>query len=69
MFYKVSAILAFDIEDEATDFYYDCQVALPKAKTINPGQPDEVLGVIILEKCYHDEHPAQPCEIIEQEHT
>lgn len=62
MFYRVTADLAFTDHDEATDFYHDCQLALPKASVINPGQDNEERGSILLQVCYHDEHPTKPCE-------
>lgn len=69
MFYRVTANLPFTDEDEANDFYHDCQVAIPKADTINPGQPNEEQGYIKLVKCHHDEDPNQPCELISEQHT
>lgn len=56
--------LAFEEEDEAEDFYHDGQIALPKAKVINPGQPNEERGYILLQKCFHDDQPPSPCETI-----
>jgi len=67
MFYRVRADLPFTIEDEATDFYHDCEIALPKASVVNPDALNEERGSILLEKCYHDEDPPRPCEVIEQE--
>ena len=64
MFYRVIATLAFTIEDEATDFYHDCEIALPKASTINPNQPNIERGTIRMQKCYHDETPTKPCEVL-----
>lgn len=64
MFYRVRADLAFTEKDEANDFAHDCQVALPKANIINPGQENEERGYIMVEKCYHDEDPAKPCDLL-----
>lgn len=61
MFWKVTAQLAFDTEDEARDFYHDAQLALPKAITINPGVENQESGFIQLEECFHDVDPLQPC--------
>jgi len=69
MFYRTTMQLAFTSEDEGKDFYYDGQIALPKAHTINPGQLNEERGHIILERCYHDEEPAKPCETISEDWT
>lgn len=69
MFYRVTANLHFTIQDEANDFYHDCELALAKAQTINPGQLNQETGAIILQKCYHDENPNQPCEVISTAET
>jgi len=67
MFYRVRVNLPFTIEDEANDFYHDCDLALPKSAIINPGQPNEERGYIILEECHHDETPSLPCLIIKEQ--
>lgn len=61
MFYRVRADLAFTDLDEGNDFYHDCVVALPKSNLINPGQPNQEGGTIVMEECYHDENPQKPC--------
>jgi len=65
MFYRVRADIIFDVEDEARDFYHDCEIALPKGAIINPDQDNMEISQILLEECYHDESPTQPCKIIE----
>lgn len=69
MFYRVRADLLFTEPDEARDFYHDCEGALPKSETIHPGLPTEEIGHIILEKCFHDEEPSQPCEVLNEEYS
>lgn len=69
MIYRVTATLFFIIADEATDFYHDCEIALPKSITVNPGSLNEEKGFITLEKCYHDETPAKSCEVISHDET
>lgn len=32
---------------------------------INEGQENEERGYVLLERCFHDEEPPQPCETIE----
>ena len=64
MFYRVSADLLFVNEDEARDFYHDCENACPKSIIINPGQPNEEQGTITLQQCFHDQNPATPCNIL-----
>lgn len=67
MFYQVRANLFFHEEDEAIDFYHDCQIALPKASVINPGTPEQECSVIDFIKCYHDEQPHGSCDAISHE--
>ena len=69
MFYRVRADLPFTDLDEANDFFHDCELALPKAQTINPGTETEEEGHIIIEKCYHDQTPTIPCEPIHEDFT
>lgn len=69
MFYRVWAVLPFRSEDEARDFYHDCEVALAKAETINPGTPDEERGHIMCEHCHHDTQVNEPCELIDEDFT
>lgn len=65
MFYRVRADLAFTEEDEAYDFAHDCEIVLEKASIINQGAQNEERGYFQLEKCYHDEDPAKPCELLD----
>lgn len=69
MFYKVTADLFFLIPDEANDFYHDCEIALPKSNTINPDQPNQERGYILLQMCYHDEDPTKPCITLNEAST
>lgn len=61
MLWRVHTDLAFDIEDEAHDFFHDCELAQAKSVTINPGQPNEERGYSYLEECHHDDDPSTPC--------
>lgn len=69
MFYRVQAYLYFTNEDEANDFYHDCETAILKSQTINPGQSNAEHGTITLHVCNHDESQSIPCEILESSHT
>lgn len=66
MFWKVEATLNFKEQDEASDFYNDCLKAYGKSDTINPNNPNEEAGHIILHACYHDKTPTIPCEVLEE---
>lgn len=63
MIYQVRANLFFDEEDEAKDFYHDCELALPKGTLINPDQPNLEFSAIELIDNNHDQDPNQPCII------
>lgn len=69
MFYRVTADLAFDVEDEANDFFHDCQLALLKAVTINPYQLNQERGIITLHKCHHDDPDLSTCSILSSKET
>lgn len=69
MFYRVFAFLNFKEPDEARDFYHDCQLALYKSNTINPGLINEEKGRIELQLCHHDETPHLSCEITAHQGT
>ncbi len=65
MIYEVRANLFFTSEDEAIDFFGDCQTALGKSVVIHPDEPRAERPQVALLKCYHDEQPTKPCEIME----
>lgn len=65
MFYQVITNLYFTDEDEARDFYHDCQLAFAKAGVINPGSENTECSTIELIKNNHDQDPNQPCELID----
>lgn len=66
MFYRVTADLLFEKEDEARDFFHDCELACPKSIIVHPGQPNEERGHCQLVHCRHDQDPNEPCDIIEE---
>ncbi len=63
MIYEVRATMFFDQENEADDFFHDCQVALPKATVVNPGQENQQCSETDLIKCQHDAHPPKSCTL------
>lgn len=65
MIYEVRANLFFKEEDEAIDFFGDCQLALPKSVVVHPDDPNAERPRVELIKCYHDEQPTKPCEVVE----
>lgn len=64
MFYQVVAIMNFKVEDEAKDFFHDCEVALPKTSIIKPGLPDQETSEAQLNHCNHDLDPPEHCVLV-----
>lgn len=58
MQWRVMAVLTFDIEDEARDFYHDVMVAKDKAAPLPQDNAN-------LHKCFHGEAQFKPCEELE----
>lgn len=69
IYYRVTADIFFDIEDEATDFYHDCQLALAKGVTINSGNPNEERSQIVLHDCQHAQQQHLTCTIRDSAHS
>jgi len=65
MFYRIRVDLAYPQDTNPKAILAHTKALMPDALNINPGQPNQEQGYIILEKCYHDEAPTKPCEIIE----
>jgi len=59
MRWRVMVVKTFTEEDEARDFWHDVTVMWPKTGTL----PDDKAS---LHKCFHDEDPVEPCEILEE---
>lgn len=64
MIYQVTATMFFKDRDEASDFFHDCEVALPKATVVKLGQTDQECSRAVWDECHHDEQPPLPCEVI-----
>ena len=64
MIYQVRANLFFASEDEARDFYHDCDVAFPKSIMVNPDTVCPEISVIELIENHHDEDPNGPCSLL-----
>lgn len=65
MFYRIRVDLAFPDDINPKAILAHAKSLMVGAVIINPGQPNEERGYITLEKCYHDEDPTKPCEVIE----
>jgi len=64
MKHQVRANLIFTDEDEARDFYRDCELALAKTGLINPETENLEFSTIELISNNHDQEPNQPCKLL-----
>ena len=64
MFYRVKIDLAYPGDTNPRAIEAHAETLLHQAVTINPGQPNEERGYIIIEECYHDEDPTKPCIVL-----
>lgn len=69
MIYRVMADFFFPDQDEANDFFHDCEVAIARAITINPDLPDRKESTASIQECHHDEITHLPCTITQEIHT
>lgn len=64
MIYQVRANFFFNEEDEARDFYHDCEMAFPKTMIVNPTENNAEVSIVELILCHHDEDPLSPCTVL-----
>jgi len=64
MIYQVRANLYFESEDEANDFYHDCELAFAKSTLVNPDSENEESSRIELIENHHDQDPNEPCHVV-----
>lgn len=69
MLYRIMLDLAFTKEASCTAVKKTALDHLKNAVTINPSEPNEEKGFIVIQNCYHDEKPPKPCEVIEEHFT
>lgn len=63
---RIRCDLIIDIENETVAMKIVDELKKVKNyfKTIRLGEIAEERSYIVLEKCYHDENPSKPCEIV-----
>jgi len=67
MLYRVRLDLAFDTEDIPQAIFGRAEQALSGAvKMVSGDNPMGEVSFIEIHKCYHDEDPSKPCEIIKR---
>lgn len=64
MIFQVRANLFFAEEDEARDFFHDCELAWYRAHNVNPGQENAELSIAELIENHHDDDPNSICSVI-----
>jgi len=64
MIHQVRANLFFDEEDEAVDFYHDCELAFAKSTLINPDAVNLEWSTIELIENNHDHDPNEACHCV-----
>ena len=64
MIYQINATLLFADQDEANDFYHDCELALSKATTINHDQDNAEYSTVEMLLSNHDLEPNQPSRML-----
>lgn len=67
MLYRVRIDLAFNDEVDADKIFGEAEKLFKKAiKITQKEEPTADVGFVELHKCYHDEEPTKPCEIIKR---
>ena len=67
MFYRIRIDLAYPDDTNPREILAYVKSLLPRAIVINPGQPNEERGYIVLEHCFHDEQPNKQCVVMTSE--
>ncbi len=67
MLYRVRIDLCFNAEDISQAVFDRAKQVLSQAvKIARQGEPTGEISFIEIHKCYHDEDPPKPCEIIKR---
>ena len=66
MKHRVRIDLSFGKESEAKALIAYAKTLVGKAVSINEGEDNEEIAYCDHVKCYHDEVPTKPCEVIER---
>lgn len=64
MIYEVRARILFIVEDEAKDFYHDCEVAFAKGTTILADEEAAEYSITEFIENHHEDNPRQPCRLL-----
>lgn len=67
MLYRVRIDLAFDSKIDSDKLFTEAEKLLEKAvKIVSGDNPMGEVSFIETHRCYHDEDPTKPCEIIKR---
>jgi len=66
MKYRLTFTIFIDDESDAERIYRFLEDKRGIFKTVNKGKPEEERSSVRLERCYHDEEPPKPCEVIKE---
>lgn len=66
MKYRVRLDLSFKSESDAQSLMSYAKNLSKRAVSISEGKPTEEIAYCDIHKCYHDETPPKPCEVIER---
>jgi len=66
MKYRLTITLFIDDEERAEDIFRFLEGRKALFRSIKPGSPDELKSLVRLERCYHDEEPVKPCELLKE---
>jgi len=65
MKYQIISQLFLDDESSAREIYEYLKERKGLLRTIRPGEVTEQKSFVQLARCYHDEEPPKPCELLE----
>jgi len=66
MKYRLTFTIFLESEADAETIFRFLEEKRGIFKTIKKGEPEEERSSVRLEKCYHDEEPPKPCEVIKE---
>ena len=65
MFYQLRVDCFLKDQDSLNDVLEELEKRKENMSVVNPGLPQQELSTIKVIKCYHDENPLKPCELIQ----
>jgi len=66
MKYRLTITIFLDTEEDAERIFRFLEGQRGIFKSVRKGTPAEELSSVRLERCYHDEEPPKPCEVIKE---